>query len=1717
MTNKLLTIVVTCYNIQNEIAECLDSIVGTNFPKEQLDVLIIDDHSTDHTVTILDDYVAHYDYMRVLHKPDNEGISAARNSGIKMALGRYLAFVDGDDLVTVNAYSKLVYLAQSNNSDVVMGFVRRFDSLRDRGSYLHKFAITGNYTNTTLDAHPEFLYDTTVWNKVYRLSFLRDNQLNFINNIIYEDIPFTTAVHLASRKTTVTTSVVYKWRWRESGNSITQSRDALNNYHSRLNALNTIHQYLLDAGYSDNSALMEALRVKILKLDIPIYIENIADANEDYIYKLQELTFQFLTDPKWHLLEEKYLKSLPLKTQVQYWAIMQGNFELLKKYSYQKNFGQFKRQHGHYTFSAPGVPHSVLKKLYFKDNVLPVRQKLTGLKFHQDTETVTGSGMFRISTVPLKKKIGSSANKDETLTATLINLANQKQIPITFHRVTTPTYKRLLKSRSSWTNARYTFSFNVAEALAQLGSGDWNIQITDDLAHTYQVTSYLGAPKKASKQKISHLEGQDYILKTNYDPSWNLTFNVNDLAEETDQAELFLANPRLEQNNLIFDTNMSSSEKAIIQINQLGSIAGVLDTASQNIRFPIQTLTSSELNLSPEPLNHLDRVLNGFPQNLFGHFMKVVILDAATNSSIDYQRGETNIVNTLTAGNSRLVVSSTGVSTYWITKDYPAVKLALPESSVTDGNLRIQLTSENTNLMNWLSTPLDKSKLELISTNKEHRYSFTFAKLGLTQLDNQSLLVKIPLLNAQQLQILSGTYQFKFYVFQPEKSDAEIFVGEAAAAFTPENQLSTKLSSLAISTGNANIYWKVNSNNYPELRITQPFSGFFNRSKGRRAISYSVMYPLMRWLPLRKTMMFDAYWASKFDSNEKSMYEYLDKQHPEVKAIWTFTNDQTPITGNGIAVRKNTLKYWYYLATSKYLIQNTNLPNQYLKRRGQIEVETLHGTFLKYMGFDEPYFRTASARIQNNFARRIRRWDYMIVPSKYMAETASSAFDYHQKLLPTNFPRNDALIRYRQDTKYQTQLKKRLNIPIDKKVILYAPTYRGTGAFDFQLDIERLRATLSDEYVLLIRLHYLVANTNSFSAYGSFVYDMSDYPDINDLYLVSDVLITDYSSVMFDYALLQRPMIFYAYDKDWYLDPKNRGVYLDYEREMPGPICTTTDNLISCLQNYADLNTKYAAKIDTFNAKFNDYATQHGDASATTIEQILSTKAADLDQIPDKGVIWKKFWHLFMIRDFQSRFLNYLGRKLPKRNIIMFESFFGHQYSDNPKAIYEYIKAHYPKYKLYWNVNKDNVAFFKEHHIPYITRFGYRGIFKQAQAKYWITNVRRPFRWKVPQGTTLLQTWHGTPLKTIGTDVNLVTMPGNNVVKYHRQIVKDSRRWDYLLAPNQYSADIMVRAFRKNANQMMLTGYPRNDILVNYTPELVQRIKSNLEIENYRHVVLYAPTWRDNEYVKDSEFTAKLHLDLDLLQQKFGNDTVFLIRTHYMIANSLDLSGYDNVLNVSDYGDINELYLISDVLITDYSSVMFDYAVLKRPMIFFTYDLDDYANEIRGFYFDFQSQVPGDIVKTNAEVVTALANIFNGDWHPNEKYQRFVDTYCQWMDGQATKRVVEGLFNTDLTYHYFAPTELKLPETSTIKPGASMWKQNKDFRNRHDVSFMGNYDPTQNQQQPTGMFKIEQIMQLESLGTHALLGMKYAKVSSIKNTNAPTIWVALDDLNIISI
>ncbi len=210
-------------------------------------------------------------------------------------------------------------------------------------------------------------------------------------------------------------------------------------------------------------------------------------------------------------------------------------------------------------------------------------------------------------------------------------------------------------------------------------------------------------------------------------------------------------------------------------------------------------------------------------------------------------------------------------------------------------------------------------------------------------------------------------------------------------------------------------------------------------------------------------------------------------------------------------------------------------------------------------------------------------------------------------------------------------------------------------------------------------------------------------------------------------------------------------------------------------------------------------------------------------------------------------------------------------------------------------------------------------------------------------------------------------------------------------------------------------GYPRNDFLFRYSEEDLKRVKNALGLPPKKKVILYAPTWRDNQHETAVGYTYELKTDFELLRRELDSEYVILFRAHYFIANSFNFELFNGfVYNVSDYDDINELYIISDILVTDYSSVFFDYANLKRPMIFYMYDLEDYKNHLRDFYIDIKT-LPGEIVKTEHRLIDAIRGV-DSNFKYDDKFKEFNRKY-NYLDGpDVSERVLKKIVTNKADY-----------------------------------------------------------------------------------------------------
>ncbi|MDD3984708.1 MAG: bifunctional glycosyltransferase family 2 protein/CDP-glycerol:glycerophosphate glycerophosphotransferase [Methanobacterium sp.] len=358
------------------------------------------------------------------------------------------------------------------------------------------------------------------------------------------------------------------------------------------------------------------------------------------------------------------------------------------------------------------------------------------------------------------------------------------------------------------------------------------------------------------------------------------------------------------------------------------------------------------------------------------------------------------------------------------------------------------------------------------------------------------------------------------------------------------------------------------------------------------------------------------------------------------------------------------------------------------------------------------------------------------------------------------------------------------------------------------------------------------------------------------------------------------------------------------------------------------------------------------------------------------------------------------------KNMIIFESFRGQYYNDSPRYIYEYLYENYNNsYEFIWIINDKNKK------IPgnpkKIKRYSLSYYYYMAISKYWVINLRQPRRLVKRDEQVVLSTWHGTPLKKLGLDLDEIYSATPNIKEHY---VSDASKWDYLVSANRYSTNILRSAF-KYTGEVLEYGYPRNDILYDNNNELSNIIKENLGLPLDKKIILYAPTWRDDEYYDVGQYKFDLKLNLDKLQEELGEDYIVLIRTHYFIADNLDLTRFKEfAFNVSYYDDIAELYLISDILITDYSSVFFDFANLKRPILFYVYDYKKYSSKLRGFYIDMEKDLPGPLLFTTEQVINNIQNIDIILQEYKRKYDEFYNRFCYLDDGYASKRIIEKVF-----------------------------------------------------------------------------------------------------------
>ncbi|MBS4200641.1 CDP-glycerol glycerophosphotransferase family protein [Bacillus sp. FJAT-49732] len=368
-----------------------------------------------------------------------------------------------------------------------------------------------------------------------------------------------------------------------------------------------------------------------------------------------------------------------------------------------------------------------------------------------------------------------------------------------------------------------------------------------------------------------------------------------------------------------------------------------------------------------------------------------------------------------------------------------------------------------------------------------------------------------------------------------------------------------------------------------------------------------------------------------------------------------------------------------------------------------------------------------------------------------------------------------------------------------------------------------------------------------------------------------------------------------------------------------------------------------------------------------------------------------------------------------KKNTILYESREGNSITDNPFAMFKYMLDN-PKFKNYrhiWSVKdfeslKNVISKYKDYpNVKFVLRNSKAYTKFLATSHYLINNSTFPFYFIPKKEQIYINTWHGTPLKKMGYDI-----PGNPIQTHN--VVRNFLSSDIILSPNSHTTNIFAKSYKLEGiyqGTILEEGYPRNDLTLNTNREtFIDNLKSfGVKVEAGKKNILYAPTWKGASTTKIDNNLLQIIADINELEEKIGNKYNIFIKVHPFLYNNAVHHPELNDRLIPDFVDTNELLATIDLLITDYSSIFFDFLITNKPILFYTWDMDEYSED-RGLYLE-KDELPGPLLVNTNELSDAIMDIENVQNQYREKYKNMKGKFSKHDDGKVTERVVSYIFN----------------------------------------------------------------------------------------------------------
>lgn len=390
----------------------------------------------------------------------------------------------------------------------------------------------------------------------------------------------------------------------------------------------------------------------------------------------------------------------------------------------------------------------------------------------------------------------------------------------------------------------------------------------------------------------------------------------------------------------------------------------------------------------------------------------------------------------------------------------------------------------------------------------------------------------------------------------------------------------------------------------------------------------------------------------------------------------------------------------------------------------------------------------------------------------------------------------------------------------------------------------------------------------------------------------------------------------------------------------------------------------------------------------------------------------------------RTKFASAYERNKVKENVILYEAYMGRGMLCNPYSIFKFLleKEDGIEYRHIWCIEdfKDNEAIISEYkkypNVHFVKRDSDEYIKALTTAQYLINNSTFPTYFIKKEKQYYINTWHGIPLKTLGYD-----LPRGNIEVSNT--LRNFMMTDYLLSPNDFLTDIYRESYKLNGiyeGNIIQEGYPRNDSFFKVNRlDVIEKIKrSGVKIETDKKIILYAPTWKGKDFGNPELGLEEYFTFIQEIERQVDNTKYqVLVKPHQAVYQFIKDNNQVTNQFVPAIVDTNELLSVVDILVSDYSSIFFDFLVSDRPVLFYVPDLEDYK-DYRGIYFG-ANQFPGPASKELSDIVTWINHIEAVQEVYQEQYNKIKTKYCSCDDGLVTKRVCDIIFSNESkkTYH----------------------------------------------------------------------------------------------------